>query len=220
MPIIPADLIADSAKGKVAHKCTSAMKPSLLKTLDKHLWAAWEPIATAVEISEADMHKSFRIFLDEEYFNIMCQTCASSTIATLPFEPLVEPEIGATPTEADLRRGILERATSQDHEFAAADVEKYTEFLATCSSTARQMYPEVAPQKYAARRYYNSLRQRLDEAGGTDPVSRQNSAPSVDALAGKSCETNGIDMILDGHMSRSSTLTTEKMEHKSALDIL
>ena len=97
IPLIPPQSIGDEEKKRVAVDASSSMRPEFLESLDSNLWSAWEEIAEAVELSDADVHDSFRVFLEEDYFRIARETCDAGAAAgaemrggpSMLFQPMV-----------------------------------------------------------------------------------------------------------------------------------
>ena len=106
------------------------MRPEYLELLDRNLWTAWKELAVAFEVSGADMHESFKEFLEEDYFRIVKETCDESArmeaetvaTATISFQPMVDLAFGVGSEEASSRRVLLQKASARDHEFAAEAV--------------------------------------------------------------------------------------------------
>ena len=78
IPLIPPQSIGDESKKKFAFEALSSMRPEFVESLNINLWSAWDEIAEAVDLSEADVYAGFRSFLDEDYFRIMSETCEAA----------------------------------------------------------------------------------------------------------------------------------------------
>ena len=134
------------------------MKPESVELHDLILWTAWKEMAVAFELSGADMHESFKEFLEEDYFRIVRETNdagaameAEIAAATVPFQPMVDPASGVGTEEASSRRALLERASADDHDYAVKAVaEQYEQCLAKRTVKQFDMLPKVAPPKFAA----------------------------------------------------------------------
>ena len=78
------------------------MRPEFLESLDSKLWKAWQEIAEVVELGDAGVHDSFRLFVEEDYFRIVLETCNAGAAAevetrasaTMSFQPMVDPAFG------------------------------------------------------------------------------------------------------------------------------
>ena len=87
------------------------MEPELLESLDISLWSAWEDVVASVELTDADIHGSFILFIEEDYFRIVQATCSAAAAsvsesrasARRQFRPMVDPGIGVTSDEAEKR---------------------------------------------------------------------------------------------------------------------
>ena len=235
IPLIPPQSIGDEEKKRVAVDASSSMRPEFLESLDSNLWSAWEEIAEAVELSDADVHDSFRVFLEEDYFRIARETCDAGAAAgaemrggpSMLFQPMVDPAFGVTAAEADARKALLRTASANDHDFAVQGVAgQYSEYLDSRMLAQRKILPSEAPPKFAACRYYALLRERVGEpAGGESGPGHDNVRALVPRQAQLSCASpssglSGIDMILSGQAFAPSTFATEALVHKSALAIL
>ena len=147
--------------------------------------------------------------------------------SVMAFQPMVDPSSGVTETEADVRRGLLRRASVNDHAYAVqAVVRQYNEYLETKTATQRKILSSEAPAKFSASKYYASLRERIGEPGGEEP---KRSRDTVRAVVGQqplapcpspSSALSGIDLILSGKAFGPATTASEELVHKSALAIL
>ena len=235
IPLIPPQSIGDEQMKRVAVESLSSLRPAHLESLDINLWSAWDEIAETVKLCDADVYDAFRLFLEEDYFRIVRQTCDAGVSAgakmpadaIMPFQPLVDPAFGVTSAEADARKALLGRASAIDHEFAVQGVAgQYIDFLNSRTPTQKKILPSEAPPKFAASRYYALLQERVGEAVGgelgpdRDNVRALDSMQALPSCAEPSSGLSGIDMILSGQAFVSTTCLPEALVYKSALAIL
>ena len=122
------------------------------------------------DLGDVNLHDRFRVFLEEDYFQLLRKTCEAETLVaekmseltTMLFEPMVDPAFEASPTEVDERKSLLRTASTEDHTFAVQVVTtQYAEVLESRSSAMRRIMPTQAPPKFAAPRYYAALWERV-----------------------------------------------------------
>ena len=246
IPLIPAHSFEDEEKKRDALDAIALMKPHLLQALDKELWAEWETMKKVLDLADMDLHDNFREFLEDDYFRILRQTCEKnrSEVTTLLFEPRVDPAFEASPTEANERKALLQKASIQDHLFAVQVVDtEYAKALECSPSAAKKRASPQAPSKFAASRYYAALEERIksktgeearaqqntDQAGpiGADAELQQKNTKSdssgtahVSRAAPKASQT-GLDALMSGETVASPKKTEEeKLQYKSTLEIL
>ena len=109
IPSIAPHSIADADKKKLALEAASSMKLELLESLNTSLWNMWDKVAAVVDLTDGDKDDSFRLFIEDEYFRIVQETCNAAATADATtkcastrreFQPMVEPAFGVSENEA------------------------------------------------------------------------------------------------------------------------
>ena len=242
IPLFPPQSIQDANKKKIAFDAVARMRVEFLPTLDQKLWSAWAEVKEVVELTGGNMLESFSVFLEEDYYRIMRETCeASSAVgqgsrgsSDLPFTPFVRPTFEASAAEAEQRKKLLRKASSIDHDIAVQVViEEYKKFKDSVGETQREVMPLQAPPRYAASKYYRFLEERLrdgataeskevDVKGGTADAgqAQRESSSAATSVATSSSLCSGLDMLLSGQAFTSNTAQPEELVYKSSLQIL
>ena len=69
------------------------------------------------DLGDVNLHDRFRVFLEEDYFQLLRKTCEAETLVaekmseltTILFQPMVDPAFEASPTEVDERKSLLRK---------------------------------------------------------------------------------------------------------------
>ena len=183
IPMIPPQSFGDEEKKRDAVDAIALMKPQFLQALDKRLWAEWEKVAEVVDLGDVGLHDSFRVFLEEDYFQLVRKTCEAETpvaekmseLTTMLFEPMVDPAFEASPTEVNERKSLLRKASTEDHAFAVQVVTtQYAEFLESRPSALKKILTTQATPRFAAPSYYAALQERVKTTNGEESGLQQN----------------------------------------------
>ena len=87
IPLIPPQSLLNEQAKRQAECSVAAMKPSFLSLLDDKLWAAWREVSLSVDIRGIDVYTRFRSFLEQQYFDIMHESCIESVASSDPRGP-------------------------------------------------------------------------------------------------------------------------------------